>query len=84
MDREVVGIRDVDWSLHRIPILSPPKAMIDEMSSVSTEAAPGSANGRAPGAVAAVVRFSQIEPLASQVAHSWPVESLARTSVSDC
>ena len=56
--------------------------MIDEMSSVFTDMAPGIANG-VPQLLSLVVdRLTQIDPSASHVAHSCPVESLAITIVS--
>ena len=64
------------------PILSPPKAMIVEMSSLLTFSAAGRTNGVPQTASLPSVRFTQIWSPCSQVAQSWPVESFAMVSVS--
>ncbi len=73
----------MSWLLQKTPILLPPNATIDEMSSLSTVPEPGSANGAPHALSEPVVRLTQIVPPVSQVAHSWPVESFSMTSVSD-
>ncbi len=47
------------------------------MSSEPTFAAPGTTNGVPHTLSAVVLRLTQIWPFCFQVAHSWPVESLA-------
>jgi hypothetical protein len=69
--------------LQNTPTLFPPNAMIEEMSSVLTVAAPGSWIGVAFQFVSPpTVWLIQMWPPASHVAQSRPVESLAMTSVS--
>ena len=50
------------WLLQNTPTLFPPKAMIDEMSSVLTLAAAGNTNGVPHAVSEPVVRLSQIHP----------------------
>ena len=71
------------WLLYMTPSLFPPNAMSVEMSSLPTVAEPGRMNGVPHVSSLPVVRFTQIRPPCSQVAHSLPVESLSITSVSD-
>ena len=71
------------WLLHMTPILSPPKAISVEMSSVPTVVEPGMTKGVPHAVSLVVVRLTQILPPCSQVAHSLPVLSLSITSVSE-
>src|SRR6266540_5721094 len=73
------------WSLHRTPILFPPKAITEEMSSPLTvvdEITNGVPQLASLQAGVHRVRLTQIVPPCCQVAQSLPVESLAITSVS--
>ena len=73
------------WLLQSTPILLPPNAMIDEMSSISTlpvEPEEGRTNGVPQVRSLPVVRLMKIWLSCAQLAQSLPVESFAMTSAS--
>src|ERR671924_2411501 len=69
----------VFWSLHMTPILFPPKAISEEMSSVLTfveEIANGAPQAASLHAGLQTVALTQTRPPCTHVAQSCPVESL--------